>query len=123
MYRILPVYTTLQDYGYPMEHSGRASQPKLSSKDHNVNPTGLTVLPNIKNVTDRIEKQKCHDDFQTKRNENPATPEIGQCLQRTARWSWSVPHSMAMWRSLHWCNKHMKKCLLGRVDKLAHGEH
>ena len=33
-----------------MEHSGRASQPKLSSKDHNVNPTGLTVLPNIKNV-------------------------------------------------------------------------
>ena len=61
------LYTTLQGYGYPMEHSGRASQPK----DHNVNPTGLAVLPNIKNV----EKQKCHDDFQTKRNGNPATPE------------------------------------------------
>ncbi|PSN44216.1 hypothetical protein C0J52_19736 [Blattella germanica] len=43
-----------------------------------------------------------------------------QQLQRTARWSWSVPHSMAMWRSLHWCNEHMRSCLLGRVDKLAH---
>ncbi|PSN52917.1 hypothetical protein C0J52_03020 [Blattella germanica] len=56
-----------------MDHLARlwlphGAQPKLSSKDHNVNPTGLAVLPNIMNVTDRIEKQKCHDDFQTKRN-------------------------------------------------------
>ncbi|PSN31967.1 hypothetical protein C0J52_23666 [Blattella germanica] len=55
------------------------------SRNHLVRITTL-----IKNVTDNFEKQKCHDDFQTKRNENPATPEIGQCLQRTTRWSWSV---------------------------------